>query len=101
MSITNVKTALLVVGLVASHGALAGGASGQAIGFTCNGCHGYDGVSKGAAPSIKGLPATYLENAMKDFKSDKRPATIMNRIAKGYTDAEITAMSEYFASLKK
>ena len=38
---------------------------------------------------------------MRDFKSDKRPATIMNRIAKGYTDKEITAMSEYFASLKK
>ena len=101
MSILNVKGALLLTGLMASQVALAGGASGQAIGFTCNGCHGYDGVSKGAAPSIKGLPATYLENAMKDFKSGKRPATIRNRIAKGYTDAEITAMSEYFASLKK
>jgi len=100
MSITNVKTALIAAGLMLSQVALAGGASGQAIAFTCNGCHGYDGMSKGAAPSIKGLPATYLENAMKDFKSDKRPATIMNRIAKGYTDPEITAMSEYYASLK-
>ncbi len=101
MSITKVKTALIAAGLMLSQVALAGGASGQAIAFTCNGCHGHDGMSKGAAPSIKGLPATYLENAMKDFKSDKRPATIMNRIAKGYTDAEITAMSEYYASLKK
>ncbi len=100
MSILNVKGALLLTGLMASQVALAGGASGEAIGFTCNGCHGYDGMSKGAAPSIKGLPATYLENAMRDFKSDKRPATIMNRIAKGYTDEEIKAMSEYFASLK-
>ena len=100
MSITKTKSALLAAGLLASQVAMAGGASGEAIGFTCNGCHGMDGMSKGAAPSIKGLPSSYLENAMRDFKSGKRPGTIMNRIAKGYTDAEIKAMSDYFASLK-
>ncbi len=100
MSIRKTTAALLVVGLMASQAALAGGASGQAIGFTCNGCHGFDGMSKGAAPSIKGLPASYLDSAMKDFKADKRPATIMNRIAKGYTDDEIAAMAQYYASMK-
>ncbi len=79
--------------------AFAAGASGETIGVTCNGCHGTDGNSQGAAPSIKG-PAKNIEKAMLDFKNDKRPATIMNRIAKGYTDEEITAMAKYFASLK-
>jgi sulfide dehydrogenase cytochrome subunit len=93
-------SALLLASLMASQVALAGGPSGQAIAFTCNGCHGSDGMSKGAAPSIKGLPASYLESAMKDFKSEKRPATIMSRIAKGYSDEEITAMAVYYASMK-
>lgn len=100
MAMTILRTALLAAGLLISQGSLAGGASGQAIGFTCNGCHGSDGVSKGAAPSIKGLPASYLESAMKDFKAENRPATIMNRIAKGYTDEELTAVSQYYASMK-
>ncbi len=99
MSTRNIKTALLAAGLLAGQVALAAGASGQAIGFTCNGCHGHDGRSKGSVPSI-GVSASYIENAMLDFKSGKRQGTIMNRIAKGYTDQEIKAMADYFASLK-
>ena len=79
---------------------LAGDASGRAIGATCNGCHGTNGISQGAAPSIKGLPEAYLDQTMQQFKSGARPGTIMGRIAKGYSDAEIAAVSKYFAELK-
>lgn len=75
--------------------------SGQMLANTCTGCHGNNGESKGAAPSIGGLSAEQLDQAMLDYKSDKRPGTIMNRIAKGYSDEEIKAMAEYLASLKK
>ncbi|MEN8176380.1 MAG: c-type cytochrome [Pseudomonadota bacterium] len=78
----------------------AGGASGRTIGITCNGCHGTDGVSKGAAPSLKGLPAEHIKTSMTMFKSGTRPSTIMGRIAKGYSDEDIAAMSDYFANLK-
>jgi sulfide dehydrogenase cytochrome subunit len=37
---------------------------------------------------------------MKAFKSGERPATLMDRIAKGYTDEEIEAMAKYFAEIK-
>jgi len=33
------------------------------------------------------------------FKADEAAVTIMNRIAKGYTNAEITAIAAYFASI--
>lgn len=79
----------------------AGTPSGQMLANTCTGCHGNKGESKGAAPSINGLSAEQMEQAMLDYKSGKRPATVMDRIAKGYSDEEITAMAEYFASLKK
>ncbi len=88
-----------VVALVACN-ALAGGPSGRTLAVTCNGCHGTDGHSKGAAPSLAGRPASQLEKAMHDFKSGKRPATIMDRIAKGYTGQEIAAMAKYYSRIK-
>ncbi|HHJ21093.1 MAG TPA: sulfide dehydrogenase, partial [Gammaproteobacteria bacterium] len=48
----------------------------------------------------KGLPAAHLEKSMLDFKSGKRTATIMGRIAKGYSDEEIKAVAKYFADMK-
>ncbi len=90
---------LIATALVASPAAIAG-AQGDTIAFTCNGCHGTDGVSKGAVPTLKGMPADYHAKALKDFKADKRPATIMGRIAKGYSDEEINAVAEYYESLK-
>jgi cytochrome c553 len=92
--------AAMAAGLLATQGAVASNASGQMVAMQCNGCHGYNGASAGAIPTLKGLPADYLASAMKDFKSGKRPATIMNRIAKGYSDAEIDAVAEYYSELK-
>jgi sulfide dehydrogenase cytochrome subunit len=80
--------------------ASAGGASGQAIGFTCAGCHGTDGESQGIAPSLKGEEEQSLRLMLMDFKADTKKGTIMNRIAKGYSDEEIAAVAKYFANLK-
>ena len=71
--------------------------SGQAIGFTCAGCHGTAGVSQGTAPSIAGEDADDLKEMMLDFKSGKEKSTIMGRIAKGYSDEELAAVAEYFS----
>lgn len=91
--------ALTVVVVVPGVQALAVDTSGRTIGFTCAGCHGTDGKSHGAAPSLQGLPAELIEQSLLDFKYDRRPATIMGRIAKGYSDAEIAAVAQYFAGL--
>ena len=37
---------------------------------------------------------------MMDFKSGQLPSTVMSRIAKGYSDEQIVAISDYLASLK-
>jgi len=70
------------------------------LSITCNGCHGPDGKSVGAIPSIGGKAADYIEKALLDFRDDKRPSTVMQRHAKGYSDAEIKLMAEYFAAKK-
>jgi cytochrome c553 len=35
---------------------------------------------------------------MQDFRSGKRPATVMNQIARGYTDEQVAAITAYFAA---
>jgi cytochrome subunit of sulfide dehydrogenase len=80
--------------------AFAGGTIGRTIGVTCAGCHGPDGRSLGAIPSLSGMTASEIESAMLAFREDKRPATIMNRIARGYTNNDIAVVAEYFANLK-
>ena len=68
------------------------------LSFTCAGCHGMDGASVGpASPTIAGLAPDTFTEAMQQFKKGERPATIMGRIAKGYTDEEIELMAEYFS----
>jgi len=46
------------------------------------------------------MPRQSFINAMQDFRSGRRTGTIMVRLAKAYSDAEIRAMAEYFSSLK-
>ncbi len=67
---------------------------------TCAGCHGPNGISHGPlTPSIAGLSKEYILESMHDFASGKRPSTVMQRIAKGYSDADIKAVAEYFSKL--
>ena len=68
---------------------------------TCANCHGTDGRSVGVVPGLAGVDKTFLAQQMKDFKSGKRPATIMHQIAKGFTDEQIEQLAGYFSALRK
>ena len=72
-------------------------ARGQALMNACAACHGPDGRSQGAIPSIDNLSVEDFSMALKAFRSDTRKGTVMNRIGKGVDDAEIAAMAAYFA----
>jgi len=73
-------------------------ASGAVLTSTCFSCHGTDGKSTGGMPAIAGKSRSYIAAKLMAFKSGKEKATIMNRIAKGFTDAEITAIAEIFSA---
>jgi cytochrome subunit of sulfide dehydrogenase len=67
----------------------------------CAGCHGTHGASAGLSmPNLAGQSKKAFVESMKDFKTGTRPATVMGRLAKGYTDAEIEAMADFFAGQK-
>ena len=70
----------------------------QLLAGSCSGCHANSAKLNTAIPRIRGLPATVIVEAMRSFRSGRRPATVMDRIAKGFTDDEIGRMAEYFSA---
>ena len=62
----------------------------------CANCHGTNG-NAAAGFALAGLKKDYIIEQMAAFKSGKRQATIMHQIAKGYSDAQIVSMAEYFS----
>jgi sulfide dehydrogenase cytochrome subunit len=67
----------------------------------CTGCHGPNGAGAGGVPAIAGRDAAELRALMAAFRANERPATIMGRVARGYTEAEIAAMAEHFAQIRR
>lgn len=68
---------------------------------SCANCHGTDGRSPGPIVSLASRPEALLLNQLKAFKSETPPpgTTIMNRLAKGYTDEQLAALAGYFSKI--
>jgi len=67
----------------------------------CTSCHGTLGVAQPGMESLAGVAKEDFIKKMMDFKTDKKPATLMHQLSKGYSDAQITELAGYFAALKK
>ena len=66
----------------------------------CSGCHAISKTVDTPVPRLFGRKADELTAVMLEFKSAKRPNTVMTRIAKGFSDEEIGAISAWFAAQK-
>jgi cytochrome c553 len=66
----------------------------------CAGCHGTDGRSLGTMPAFHEKKPSELKQILREFKSGKREATIMDRIVKGYSDQQLDAMVDYYTAKK-
>jgi cytochrome subunit of sulfide dehydrogenase len=62
----------------------------------CFGCHPVNGGDS-LLPRLAGRNADEIAAAMKAFRSGTRPATVMDRIAKGFTDDEIAVIAAWYA----
>ncbi|MBL6951286.1 MAG: c-type cytochrome [Alphaproteobacteria bacterium] len=90
-------TILALAGLVLPGGARAEDQRGIIMANTCHSCHGTDGRSVGAMPSIAGKSSDYIVETLRKFRDGKKPSTVMARIAKGFSDDEIVALAKHFA----
>ena len=83
--------------LLGSSAALADGPAGAAA---CSGCHAASTRVETPVPPLKGRSQADIADAMLDYKSGKRAGTIMDRIAKGFSDEEIRAIAAWYAGQK-
>ncbi|MGH8033529.1 MAG: c-type cytochrome [Luteimonas sp.] len=63
----------------------------------CSGCHTASVNVASAVPRLLGLKQAAIVQAMQDFRSGRRTATVMDRIAKGFSDEEIQAIAAWYA----
>jgi len=72
---------------------------GKARVAMCMGCHGAKLEGRGMAPKLAGQHSLYIAQQLHNFKSKQRVHGMMNNIAKGLSEQEITEIAEYMGSL--
>jgi len=87
--------------VAASAQATASEARIRMLASTCYNCHGPDGTSSGAVPSLAGQEKSHLLQAMMECKTGERATTVMQKYMLGYSDEEIAQLADYFANMKQ
>lgn len=95
-----IRIIALTAGILAAAPAAAQTAQTPLVALSCAGCHSPGGTGDGPMPRIAGYDREQFLKTWAAFRANERPATIMNRIARGYTDAEVAVLADYFASLR-
>lgn len=67
----------------------------------CANCHGTNGQAQPGMEPLAGVSQEEIVRKMLDFKSGRKPATLMHQLSKGYSDEQIQAIAGYFAAQKK
>jgi cytochrome c553 len=97
MQRTAIATAAL---LLCTATAWAAGPEAPAGAASCSGCHATGAKVDSAIPRLIGRSAADITAQMQAFKTGQKPATVMDRLAKGFSDEEIQAIAEWYAQQK-
>ncbi|HEX5793163.1 MAG TPA: cytochrome c [Rheinheimera sp.] len=74
--------------------------AGKAKAAVCAACHGANGISIiPDYPNLAGQKVKYLESSIKAYRDGERKNPIMSPMAAGLTDADVSNIAAYFASL--
>jgi sulfide dehydrogenase cytochrome subunit len=93
-----VTATVLLVGSIAQ--ACAAGLADAPPGATsCSGCHPTARFADSTVPRLAGRNPADIVAAMQSFKSGQLPATVMDRIAKGFSDDEVKAIAAWYGTL--
>ena len=64
---------------------------------SCSGCHAAKAGIDTPVPPLNGRNAADIVAQMQAFRSGQKPATVMDRLAKGYSEAEIQVIAAWYA----
>ena len=78
----------------------AGPADAPAGAPSCSGCHAANQSVETLVPRLTGRNPADVVAAMAAFKSGQRPGTVMDRIARGFSDDEIKAIAAWYGAQK-
>jgi cytochrome subunit of sulfide dehydrogenase len=90
------KLAVLAMLLAAAAPAAAQSAA-PAGAAACSGCHARTAAPDVAMPPVHGRPAEEIVAAMQAFRTGERAATVMDRIAKGFSAEETRAIAAWLS----
>jgi len=91
---------LASTGAFAADGAAAPGKTVEDIAKPCAACHGADGNGTNPQyPRLAGQYHDYLARALEEYKSGARQNAIMGGFVKTLSDADIDALSRYYAAM--
>jgi cytochrome subunit of sulfide dehydrogenase len=85
------------IGVASIAAAVAASAEPPAGAAACSGCHPATTRVTSPVPRLAGLEQAAIVRAMQEFRSGQRAGTVMDRIAKGFTDEEIQAIAAWYA----
>jgi sulfide dehydrogenase cytochrome subunit len=67
---------------------------------SCSGCHAVKKSVDTPVPRLVGRSPADIEAAMAAFRAGQRPSSVMERIAKGFTDDEVRAIAAWYGAQK-
>jgi sulfide dehydrogenase cytochrome subunit len=67
---------------------------------SCSGCHTSGAAAASSVSRLYGRDAGDIMTAMTGFRDGSLPATVMTRIAKGFSDDELRAIAAWLAAQK-
>ena len=100
MNATRIVTAAVFVFTLSAHALAAGPADAPPGALSCSGCHATARSVDTTVPRLIGRNPADIVTAMQAFKSGQLPSTVMDRIAKGFTEAEIRAVADWLSQQK-
>lgn len=74
----------------------------RTLAAACAQCHGTDGhaIAGLAIPVLAGMPRDDLLAKLRAFQAGTASATVMTQLARGYSDAQLRQLADFFAAQK-
>jgi cytochrome c553 len=100
MNATRLVTAAIFAFALSARALAAGPADAPPGALSCSGCHPAGRSVDSTVPRLIGRNPADITAAMQAFKSGQLPSTVMDRIAKGFSEDEVKAIAAWYGAQK-